>query len=170
MIRIRSGLESSSLNNYFLCASFFIGDFMNDEYYMGLAILEAKKAYKRKEVPVGAIVVDATGRVIGYGYNQKEKNKLIYAHAEIIAIKNASKRIKDWRLNGCSIYTTLEPCPMCASAIEQSRIDKVFYGASRLEKNNKKIIDHILKNTKIRKNVRVDECSNLLTDFFKEKR
>lgn len=143
---------------------------MNDKYYMDLAILEAKKAYKKKEVPVGAIVVDSNGRIIGKGYNQKEKNKLVYAHAEIIAIKKACRKKKDWRLNGCTIYTTLEPCPMCASAIEQARIDYVFYGASRPEKKNLKIIDQIFKNTKIRKNVRVQECAILLTNFFKEKR
>ncbi len=147
-----------------------MGDFMNDKYYMHFAILEAKKAYKKKEVPVGAIVVDSDGKIIGKGYNQKEKNKLVYAHAEIIAIKKACRKKKDWRLNGCTIYTTLEPCPMCASAIEQSRIDCVFYGASRPEKKNLKIIDQIFKNTKIRKNVRVQECAILLTNFFKEKR
>ncbi len=143
---------------------------MKDEYYMDLALEEAKKAYDKNEVPVGTVIVDSTGKIIGRGYNKKEKRKCIYAHAEIVAIKKASKKIKNWRLNDCSIYTTLEPCPMCASAIEQSRIKKVIYGASRKEKVNLKIINTILKKINIRKNVREKECAELLTLFFKQKR
>ena len=169
MIRIRSGLESSSLNNLFLCASFFVGDFMNDEEYMDLAIVEAKKAYRKDEVPVGSIVVDDTGKIIGRGFNKKIKTKCVDAHAEIIAIKKACKKMGDWRLNNCSIYTTLEPCPMCASAIEQSRINQVIYGASRNEENEI-IIKSILKKTIIRKDVRRKECAELLTTFFEKRR
>ncbi len=170
MIRTRSGLESSSLNNFFLCASFFIGDNMCDKYYMNLALIQAKKALKKNEVPVGAIVVDEKGNIIGKGYNKKEKHKSVCEHAEIIAITKASKKIKSWRLNNCSIYTTLEPCPMCASAIEQSRIKKVYYGTSRKDENNKKIINNILKNIDIQENIYVEECAKLLSDFFKNRR
>lgn len=142
---------------------------MNDEKYMDLAIAEAKKAFRKNEVPVGAVVIDKTGKVIGRGFNKKIKTKYIDAHAEMIAIKKACKKIGDWRLNDCSIYTTLEPCPMCASAIEQSRIKQVIYGASR-QNQNEKIITEILKKTNIRKNVRNNQCAGLLTQFFKKQR
>lgn len=143
---------------------------MTDEEYMQIALDEAKKAYKKNEVPVGAIIVDDCGKIIGRGFNKKEKNKSVCAHAEILAITRACKKKKNWRLNNCSIYSTLEPCPMCASAIEQSRIKQVIYGASRQDDSNYKIIAQILSNTEIRKNVRKNDCANLLTQFFKQKR
>ena len=98
-----------------------------DEYYMNLALIQAKKAQKNKEVPVGAIIVK-NNKIISKAYNKKEKKKNSIYHAEIIAISKACKKKKNWRLNNCSIYSTLEPCPMCASAIEQSRIKQVIYG------------------------------------------
>lgn len=100
--------------------------------FMKLAFKQAEKAYKRGEMPVGAIVVK-NGKVIGRGYNKKEKTKNAIMHAEIIAIKKACKKNNDWRLNNCEMYVTLEPCVMCMGAIVESRIKKVYCGI----KNNK---------------------------------
>jgi len=103
-----------------------------EKKFMKLAFKQAEKAYKHGEMPVGAIVVK-NGKVIGMGYNKKEKTKNAIMHAEIIAIKNACKKSNDWRLNDCEIYVTLEPCVMCMGAIVESRIKKVYCGI----KNNK---------------------------------
>ena len=99
------------------------------EYYMSIALLLAREAAKDGEIPVGCIIVDANGFVVGRGRNRREGKKCATAHAEIEAIANACMTISDWRLSGCSLYVTLEPCPMCAGAIIMSRIDKLFYGA-----------------------------------------
>jgi tRNA(adenine34) deaminase len=96
---------------------------------MDLAVRYARVALSHGEVPIGAIVVKA-GRVIGSGYNLKETRKDATAHAEILAIQSAQQHIGDWRLNGCMMYVTLEPCPMCMGAILHSRIEHVFYGAT----------------------------------------
>ena len=85
----------------------------NDEYYMNLAYKEALKAYKIDEIPVGAIVVDKSGKIIGKGYNKKEKKNNAIYHAEVEAIIKATKKVKNWRLNNCIIYVTLFPCDMC---------------------------------------------------------
>ena len=95
--------------------------------YMKIALSEAEKAYKLGEMPVGAIVVK-NGKIIGKGYNKKEKTKNALMHAEIIAINKACKKNKDWRLNDCEMYVTLEPCIMCMGAIVESRIKKVYCG------------------------------------------
>jgi len=95
--------------------------------YMKIAFIEAQKAYKLGEVPVGAIIVK-NGKIIGKGYNKKEKTKSTIMHAEIIAINKACKKNKDWRLNECEMYVTLEPCMMCMGAIVESRIKKVYCG------------------------------------------
>ena len=142
--------------------------------YMKEALKEAQKAYDKLEVPVGAIIVK-DGKIIARAYNKKEEKKDTTMHAEIIAIKKASKKIGAWRLNDCEMYVTLEPCPMCASAIKQSRIKKIYYGASTT-KNNHKIFESIC-NT-IDNNNKLDyeadlmklECTELLKKFFKKKR
>ncbi|MCL2628465.1 MAG: nucleoside deaminase [Oscillospiraceae bacterium] len=99
------------------------------EDYMLDALCLAKEAGDDLEAPVGCVIVNASGDIIGRGRNRREKQKSATAHAEIEAIENACKALDDWRLSGCSLYVTLEPCPMCAGAIIMSRIDKVFYGA-----------------------------------------
>ena len=99
-----------------------------DEYYMNLALKEANKAFKRDEVPVGVIIV-SDNKIVARGYNMRELKGDIAKHAELIAIKKANKKIHDWRLENCTMYVTLFPCPMCASAIVQSRIKKIYIGA-----------------------------------------
>ncbi len=100
-----------------------------DEEYMLKALELAEKAYALGEIPVGAIVVSPEGEVIGEGYNLREHLNSPIAHAEIIAIEQAAKRLGQWRLTDCTLYVTLEPCPMCAGAILNARIDRVYYGA-----------------------------------------
>ena len=104
--------------------------------FMQEAIKQAKKAYELDEVPIGAVIVK-DNKVIAVGYNQKNKLNNVLKHAEIIAIEQAQQKLNNWRLNDCEIYVTLEPCPMCASAIQQSRIEKVYYGLSKMKKIKK---------------------------------
>lgn len=135
--------------------------------YMQIALKEAKKAYKKGEIPVGAIIVK-DGKIIAKAHNLKESKKISTAHAEILVINKACKKIKNWRLNGCELYVTLEPCMMCSGAIIQSRISTVIYGTesndisslSKLEENNVKIIENVCK----------EECQKMLQDFFIKKR
>ena len=101
---------------------------MNDEYFMKEALKEAEKAYKKLEVPVGAVIVK-DDKIIARAHNKKEEKNSPIMHAEIIAIEKACKRINNWRLTGCKMYVTLEPCPMCAGALVNSRIDKIYIGA-----------------------------------------
>ena len=101
-----------------------------DEKYMRAAIREAKKAYDKEEVPIGAVIVK-DGKIIARAHNLRESSKQACAHAEILAIKEASKKINNWRLDGCKIYVTLEPCLMCTSAIFQARIDEIYVGVLR---------------------------------------
>ena len=99
------------------------------EKYMKLAFEQAKLAQEQAEVPIGAIIVDEEGKVVGSGYNRRELDQDAIQHAEIIAIRQACQNLGSWRLNGCSLFVTLEPCAMCAGAIINSRIQNVFYGA-----------------------------------------
>ncbi|MFA6755504.1 MAG: nucleoside deaminase [Bacilli bacterium] len=139
----------------------------NDIYFMRIALKEAQKAYKNDEIPVGAIIVDSKGDVLSKAFNKKEKMHDATAHAEILAIKKASKKLGDWRLNGCTIYVTLEPCEMCMSAIKQSRISKLVYGASK---------ENINSNTYENKSmgdlhgILEKECLEIIQMFFEQKR
>ena len=147
----------------------------DNEYYMKLALKEARKAYKHNEVPVGAIIV-SNGKIIAKGNNQRENSGDVTKHAELIAIRKASKKKKDWRLNDCTMYVTLFPCPMCASAIIQSRISKLVIGTSTMDLKNKEIVNLIfldsIKNKKIilEENVLENECSDILKSFFQMQR
>ena len=132
---------------------------LEKEYYMKEALKEAKKAYKKQEIPVGAIIVK-DGNIIARGYNQKELKKDSTMHAEIIAIRKASKKIGAWRLNDCEMYITLEPCPMCAGAIVQSRIKKIYIGTESNIKSNKKIVESILQNNEFDHRVEVEYLNN----------
>ena len=146
-----------------------------EEKYMNLAIKEAKKAYNIGEIPVGAVIV-YKDRVIAKAYNQKEKMNNATKHAEIIAIEKASKKLNNWRLENCSIYITLEPCPMCASAIKQARISCVYAGISSNDKENinivKKIFNSNYNNAKVNYMCKNDnlEIKKLLKEFFLKKR
>jgi tRNA(adenine34) deaminase len=149
-------------------------DYMNYKF-LDLAFKYAEKAYKNDEVPIGAVIVK-DGKVIGYGYNQKEKKNSILEHAEIIAIRMASKKINNWRLDNCDIYITLDPCPMCASAIKQARIKNIYSALSNLDKENEKVVVDILKRDKTNpevnliSNIEPNKSKNLLNSFFNIKR
>lgn len=146
---------------------------LKDEF-MNIALEEAEKAYNIDEVPVGAIIVK-NGEIISKGYNLKEINKDITAHAEIIAIKNAEKVLGNWRLNDCEMYVTLEPCSMCASAIAQARIRRLYIGTSDINGGACGSVINLIQNSSLGYMVDVvwmykDECSNILIDFFQKKR
>ena len=147
----------------------------NKEYFMKEALKEAKKAYKKKEVPVGVVIV-RDDKIIARAYNQKEMKNSPIKHAEIIAIEKACKKLNNWRLNDCEMYVTLEPCPMCTGAIINSRIKKVYIGAVQ-EKTGAcgskvDLIDEYKSETKIDIEFAIlkDECLNLVQEFFKELR
>ena len=106
-----------------------------DLKYMDLAFVEAEKAFKLGEVPIGAVIVK-NGKILAKTHKKKEKTKCSVHHAEILAILRASKKLRNWRLDDCDIYVTLEPCPMCASTIKQSRIRNVYSALSNKDKNN----------------------------------
>ena len=136
-----------------------------DEFYMKLAIKQAKKALKYNEVPVGAIIIK-NNKIISQAYNKKEIKKNVIKHAEIIAISQACKKLKNWRLDDCILYVTMEPCMMCSGAIEQSRIKKIVYGA----KNENYGSTKLLKNIEITSNICEKECLELVQTFFKKRR
>ena len=146
-----------------------------EEKYMKEAIRQAKKAGKLGEVPIGWVIV-YQDRIIGRGYNRRIIDKNVLSHAEIIAIKKACKEMGDWRLEECTMYVTLEPCPMCAGAIVQARIPRVVIGCmnpkagcagSVLDMLHEDGFNHQVE-TVI--GVREEECSAMLKDFFKELR
>lgn len=146
-----------------------------DEKYMKEAIRQAKKAAALKEVPIGCVIV-YEGRIIGRGYNRRTIDGNVLAHAEILAIRKACRFMGDWRLEGCTMYVTLEPCPMCAGAIVQARIPKVVIGCmnpkagcagSVLDLLHEKGFNHQVE-TEI--GICGEECSRMLKDFFKELR
>ena len=145
-----------------------------NEIYMNQALEEAKKAFHENEVPVGAVIVK-NGVIISKSHNLKVKTSNIMNHAEIIAIKRASQKIKDWRLYNCEMYITLEPCPMCASAIQQSRISKVYIGTKSNAQSNTEIVEKIFNNDDFCHKVDYiyindNRCSKILSDFFSNKR
>ncbi len=135
--------------------------------YMKAAVNQAKKALECGEVPVGAVIVKE-GKIIGRGFNKKEKTKVGTEHAEIIAIRKACKKIGDWRLNDCTLYVTLEPCLMCIGAVLETRIEKIIYGAKNQSKKHKKTDFYNLKLEQSQ--TFGEEASNLLKTFFINKR
>lgn len=137
--------------------------------FMKIAILEANKAFERNEVPVGAVIVK-NKKIIAKAYNKKEKLKDVTSHAEILAIKKASKKLDNWRLDGCTIYVTLEPCVMCFGAILNSRIKKIVYGCSEKNFGFSKFIDLKNININIESGILDKESKFLLQNFFKELR
>lgn len=148
---------------------------MNDEKYMQIALKEAEKAEKKGEVPIGAVIVHED-KVIATGYNHRETTQTTLSHAELIAIEKANKVLKSWRLEDCILYVTLEPCPMCAGAIVQSRIKRVVYGASDPKAGCAGTLMNLLQEDKFNHQVEVtsgvlkEECSALLSDFFRQLR
>ena len=146
-----------------------------DEYYMKLTLENSKTAFLKNEVPVGAIIV-CDDKVIASSFNQKETNANIISHAEILAIQKASKKLNSWRLIDCEMYVTLEPCSMCAGALINSRIKKVYIGASDPKTGAVGSVFNLLEdytfNHKVEyeKGVLQDECESILKEFFKELR
>ena len=147
----------------------------NKEYFMEEALKEAKKAYRKLEVPVGVVIVK-NNEIIARAHNQKEQKNSPIKHAEIIAIEKACKKLNNWRLNGCEMYVTLEPCPMCAGAVINSRIRKIYIGSVQ-EKTGAcgskiNIIEEYKSETKvdIEFGILKDKCLELVQDFFKELR
>ena len=145
------------------------------DHYMQMAMQQAISAYGEDEVPVGAIIVRG-GKVIGAAYNQREQLRDPTAHAEILAITQAADAIGDWRLEECTLYVTLEPCPMCAGAILQSRIPTVVYGATDIKAGAVQSMFHLLNDERLNhrcevvSGVMADQCGQLLTAFFQAKR
>lgn len=146
-----------------------------DEKFMREALRQAKKAAKLSEVPIGCVLVK-DGTVIARGYNRRNTDKTTLAHAEIAVIKKASKVLKDWRLEDCTLYVTLEPCPMCAGAIVQARIPRVVAGCMNPKAGcagsvlNLFHVPGLNHKVDFKKNVLEKECSDLLQEFFRELR
>lgn len=142
-----------------------------DEKYMIEALKEAKKAYKKNEVPIGAVIVK-NGKIIARAHNQKDLSKISVYHAEVLAIIRACKKLKNWRLIDCNLYVTMEPCLMCCGAIIQSRIKKIVYGVSNdnFGKIKKATDDFKHYNIEVISNVLEDNCKDIIQKFFNEKR
>ena len=146
-----------------------------DEKFMKEAIRQARKAYALNETPIGCVIV-YEGKIIGRGYNRRNTDKNTLAHAEITAIRKASRKIGDWRLEGCTLYVTLEPCPMCAGAIVQSRMDRVVVGCMNPKAGCAGSVLNVLQTegfnhqTELTTGVCQEECSSMMKSFFKELR
>ena len=148
---------------------------INSEKFMKSALKQAKIAYQKGEVPIGAVIVK-DGVIISRAYNRRNEKKLSTAHAEILAIEKACKKFNDWRLEGAEMYVTVEPCPMCAGAIANARIEKVYFGA--YEKKSGSVFSNfrILFLSGLNHTVKAEggilekECSSLMKNFFKNKR
>ena len=147
----------------------------DEEKFMKEAIRQAKKAYALREVPIGCVIV-YEGKIIARGYNRRNTDKNTTSHAEINAIRKAIKKLGDWRLEGCTLYVTLEPCKMCAGAIVQARIDKVVNGSMNPKAGcagsvlNLLEMDGFNHKVEVERGVLEEECSTMLSGFFKELR
>jgi tRNA(adenine34) deaminase len=149
---------------------------LSDSKYMQMALEEAQKALKGGDVPVGAVLVDFKGRVIGRGYNMREQCSNPVLHAEIIALCQGSMALNSWRLDNTTLFVTLEPCSMCAGALVNSRVSSLVFGACDLKAGavvsrfgicTDSSLNHTLK---VRFGIMQQECSSILVDFFKSKR
>lgn len=141
-----------------------------DEHFMQLALNEAKQAASEDEVPVGAIIV-ANGKIIGKGYNQTERLKDVTAHAEMLAITAAANYLNAKFLESCTLYVTLEPCPMCAAALRWARIGKIVYAADDEKYGFSTVSKNLLHpKTVVKTGVLQHECAGLITQFFQSKR
>lgn len=146
-----------------------------DEKYMKMALVQAKKAYAREETPIGCVIVHED-KVIARGYNKRNGKKNTLAHAEILAIHKASRILGDWRLEDCTMYVTLEPCPMCAGAIVQARISRVVVGSMNPKAGCAGSVMNLLQTPGFNHQVELEtgvlgeECSRIMTKFFRELR
>ena len=148
---------------------------MTDAEYMLEALKEARKAYDLGEIPIGAVIVK-DDEIISRHHNRRELDHDATAHAEILVIREACEILDRWRLTGCTLYVTIEPCPMCAGAIINSRIDRVVYGSSDYKGGAVESLFNVLTHPglnhepEILSGVMADECSEIMKDFFKERR
>lgn len=146
-----------------------------EQRFMKEAIRQAKKAQKLEEVPIGCVIV-SQGKIIARGYNRRNTDKNTLSHAELNAIRKASKKLGDWRLEGCTMYVTLEPCQMCAGALMQSRIDEVVIGSMNPKAGCAGSVLNLLEmegfnhKVKVTRGILEEECSQMLSSFFKELR
>ena len=146
-----------------------------DEFYMGKALEEAKTAFAVGEIPIGAVIIYQK-KAIARAYNLRESLPCATAHAELLAIEKACRVLGRWRLSGCTLYVTCEPCPMCAGAIVNSRLDRIVYGCADPKagavRSLFQLADSPLLNHRaaVTAGVRADECAALLKDFFRRKR
>ena len=144
---------------------------MDDDYFMSEALKEARKAFELDEVPIGAVIVH-NNEIIARGYNRRNTDKNPLMHAEIIAINEAAKVIGDWRIEDCTIYVTVEPCPMCSGAIVQARIPNVVYGAPNPKAGCGGSVINLLQMEKLnhrcsaKSGVLEDECRAIMKEFF----
>ncbi len=143
--------------------------------YMTAALDLARKAAELGEIPVGAVITDKNGTIVGRGYNRRETDRDATAHAEILAIQDACKTLNRWRLTGCTLYVTLEPCPMCTGAILQSRLERVVLGAADEKAGCCGGLLHLTEypfdsHPAIYSGVLEEECREVLREFFKGKR
>jgi tRNA(adenine34) deaminase len=147
-----------------------------DEFAMRAALHEARRALESGDVPVGAIVLDATGSVIGRGHNARERDRDPTAHAELVAVRRAARTVGEWRLGGCTLVVTLEPCTMCAGAIVLSRLDRLVFGAFDPRAGAVGSLWDVVRDRRLNHRPEVvggvlaEECSGLLDDFFAHQR
>ncbi|MCD7974831.1 MAG: tRNA adenosine(34) deaminase TadA [Phascolarctobacterium sp.] len=148
---------------------------MNDEEYMQMALQEAIAAAEICEIPIGAVLV-GNGKIVAKGHNMRETLNDATAHAEIIVIKEACKKLGRWRLGGCTLYVTVEPCPMCAGAIVNSRLDRVVYGCLDAKAGAAESVFNILSNSHLNHcpqvlgGVCAEKCTQVIKDFFQRRR
>lgn len=153
-----------------------IGEVMTDKDYMRLALEEAQKAYDMGEIPIGAIIVDSEGNVVSAGHNLREVNHDATAHAEMEVIRDACEKLQRWRLSGCTLYVTIEPCPMCAGALVNSRIDRLVYGSTDSRAGAVESIFNVVNCPSLNHRMEVtagvldEECRGMMKNFFKMRR
>ena len=158
-----------------MCDGFILMSNLIDEKFMAEALKEAEKSANFDEVPVGAVIVK-DGKIIARGHNLREKKNDPTAHAEIVAIRKACKKLKSWRLEGCTIYVTIEPCSMCAGTILWTRMQRVVYGANDPKGGalgssyNLFEVKNINHKVEITRGVLENRCASLMTSFFRSKR
>lgn len=147
----------------------------DDNYYMGLALEEARDAYALGEIPIGAVLV-IDSEVIASAHNRRETWHDATAHAELIVIQQACRKLTRWRLTGATLYVTIEPCPMCAGALVNSRIDRLVYGSADYKAGAVESIFNVVQNDalnhrlEVTAGVRADECAAVMKEFFRERR
>lgn len=138
------------------------------------AVAEAKLAGQQGEVPIGCVIADRNGQIIGRGHNQRESARSALGHAELLAIHQANQQSQDWRLTDCSLFVTLEPCPMCAGAIVNARLSRVYYGCADLKAGCTGTLMNLLTEPRFNHQVHVEkgccqeQCAELLSEFFRK--